>query len=350
MRAGTLTAAAVEQQARLDLLGLGLVVAAVGWTYASAALAGGRPGPVVLTFVATGAAFVIGRVVGTAGRWIVPAAITAASLVLVAIFLRQSILGKALAGPLHYSNASAALYLQGTIAALVLALACRPAPARATAALAAVGMAAATLIADSRAIDALLLLPVVALVLSRPPAVRIGLAAFAGMVVVALVATVVLGVTSPGEARNPESLAPVGSAVSSNRLMLWHDALALIEAHPVTGVGPARFQFTSPTARSDSDLRWAHNEFLQQGAEQGVTGLFLLLLLFLWGLLRLGSVPHPDRAIALAGAAVATLGIQACVDYVLHFTALTVVAAALAGSVIAARVPYRFQEATAHER
>jgi hypothetical protein len=349
MRAGTLAALATEQRAKLDLVGLGLLASAVVWTYASAVLAGGSPTRVALAFVATGAAFVIGRVACGVGRWIVPAAITATTLVLVAIFLRQSILGKALAGPLHYSNASAALYLQGTIAALVLALVCRRAPARAAAALAAVGLAAATLIADSRATDALLLLPAVALVLPRPAAVRIGLAAFAGLIVVALVGTVVLGATSPG-ARNPGSLAPVGSALSGNRLLLWHDALTLMEAHPVSGVGPERFQLRSPTARSDSDLRWAHNGFLQQGAEQGVTGLLLLLILFLWTLLRLGSVPHPDRGVALAGAAVAALGIQACVDYVLHFTALTVVAAALAGSVIASRAPYRFQEATAHER
>jgi O-antigen ligase len=196
----------------------------------------------------------------------------------------------------------------------------------------------------------LLLLPAVALVLPRPAAVRIGLAAFAGLIVVALVATVVLGVTSSGAARSPGSLTRVGSALRRNRLLLWHDALTLMAAHPLVGIGPERFQFTSPTARSDSDLRWAHNGFLQQGAEQGVTGLLLLLLLFLWTLLRLGSVPHPDRAVALAGAAVAALGIQACVDYVLHFTALPVVAAALAGAVIASRASHRFQEATAHER
>src|SRR5207245_6198419 len=102
--------ATVEQQRGLDLAGLGLLTAAVVWTYASAAFAGGRPVPVALTFVVTGSAFVIGRVAGGAGRWIVPAVISAISLVLAAFFLQQSIAGKALAGPLHYSNATAALY------------------------------------------------------------------------------------------------------------------------------------------------------------------------------------------------------------------------------------------------
>jgi len=329
--------ATVEQQRGLDLAGLGLLTAAVVWTYASAAFAGGRPVPVALTFVVTGSAFVIGRVAGGAGRWIVPAVISAISLVLAAFFLQESIAGKALAGPLQYSNASAALYLQGTIAALVLTVLCLRAPARIASALAAGCLGAATLIAASRATDALLVLPVVAMFLRRPGAVRAGLAAFAGLVVVALLSTVALGMISTGSARNEGSLGPVGSALSENRLKLWEDALSLIGKHPVSGVGPGRFQLTSPTARSDSDLRWAHNGFLQQGAEQGVIGLLLTLLLFLWVFLRLGSAHRPDRAIALTGAAVAALGIQACVDYVLHFPALPVMAAALAGAVIGPR-------------
>ena len=332
-----------DREATLDRVGACLLGAAVVWTVATAAIAGGRPGPVVLILVATGAAFAAGRVVGVAEPRFVPAAIGGICVLLAAIYLRQNIAGKALGGPLQYSNASAALYLQGTIAALVLATV-RPGPGRVAGLIGAAILGCATLVADSRATDALLLLPVVALFLRRPADVRSGLMTFAGLLVAALLLTVTLGATAPAGVRHDRGLDSVDTALSGNRLALWHDAMTLIGEHPVSGVGPGRFQFESPTARSDRDLRWAHNGFLQQGAEQGLVGLFLTLALFLWVFVRLGVSPTADRTCALAGAAVGALGIQACVDYLLHFPALPIAAAALAGSVISSSSPRWFPE------
>ena len=329
-----------ELERRLDLAGIALVAVAVVWTYASSATAGGQPGPVGLVLLATGGAFVVGRVVGGAGQWIVPAALAAVTALLAALFLRQSLHQEALAGPLHYSNASAAMYLQGTLSALVLSMVSRG-NARRGAWVVAVALAAATLVAGSRGTDVLLLLPVLALTLRRPSLVRSALVALAGLLVLALMTTIFLGATYSTNSASPGRVASLDSALSANRLKLWRDALLLIREHPFAGVGPDRFQFASATARSDQDLRWAHNEFLQQGAEQGIPGIALAILLFLWVFLRLGSMPHPDRTVALAGAAVAALGIQSCVDYLLHFPALPVMAAALAGAVMATRAPAR---------
>ena len=325
-----------DREARLDRLGAGLLLAAVAWTFLSATIAGGRPGPVALILVATGVAFAAGRILGLTDERFVPAVISGICVLLVAIYLRHSVKG-AIAGPLHYTNASAALYLQGVIAALVLTTILRPGAGRNAAASAAAILGCAVLIADSRATDALLVLPVIAWFLRDRVAVRTGLKVFAGLLVGALLLTVALGATAPAGVRHDRNLGPVGEELSGNRLALWSDALTLMREYPLSGVGPGRFQFASPTARSDTDLRWAHNGFLQQGAEQGLVGLALAITLFLWVFVRLWSLPAPDRTCALAGAAVAVLGIQACADYLLHFPALTVAAAALAGSVISSR-------------
>ncbi|MGH2595282.1 MAG: hypothetical protein ACRDH7_04885, partial [Actinomycetota bacterium] len=84
-----------------------------------------------------------------------------------------------------------------------------------------------------------------------------------------------------------------------------------------------------PLARRDRDARWAHNEFLQQGVELGWTGVALVVLLFLWGFVRLGMHPAPDIIVALGAASLAALGIHASVDYVMHFPAVPLTAVAL---------------------
>jgi hypothetical protein len=61
--------------------------------------------------------------------------------------------------------------------------------------------------------------------------------------------------------------------------------------------------------------------------------LLLLAGLFAWGFARLGLLGAPDAPAIVAAGALAALGIHACVDYVLHFPALPLAAAALFGAV-----------------
>jgi peptidoglycan/xylan/chitin deacetylase (PgdA/CDA1 family) len=97
-------------------------------------------------------------------------------------------------------------------------------------------------------------------------------------------------------------------------------------------VGPGRFAAESPTGGSDEDARWAHQGFLHQGSETGIPGYVLLLLLFLWALLRIATAPGPPGMAVLAAAAVAALATMASFDYVLHFPLITTIGAAMAGA------------------
>ncbi|MGH2726522.1 MAG: O-antigen ligase family protein, partial [Actinomycetota bacterium] len=116
------------------------------------------------------------------------------------------------------------------------------------------------------------------------------------------------------------------------RLGLWHEALALIRDNPVVGVGPGRFAAESPIAAADPDARWAHHGFLQFGAETGLPGLALLSIAFAWAIGAVGFGGKPEIVSVLGVAALVALGAGGCLDYLFHFPAIPVTAAALAGA------------------
>ena len=120
-------------------------------------------------------------------------------------------------------------------------------------------------------------------------------------------------------------------ALDVRRVVLWHQSLRIIGRRP-GGVGPGRFAEVDHAAQRDADVRWAHNEFLQEGVELGWAGLALLVLVFGWGFARLWVLPAPDIVTALGAASLAALGIHASVDHVLHFPAIPLTAAALVGT------------------
>src|SRR6185369_4744596 len=101
------------------------------------------------------------------------------------------------------------------------------------------------------------------------------------------------------------------------------------------GVGIGRFAVESPTARSDADARWAHDEFLQVGAEAGIPAMALMIAIFLWAVVRLTATRRVRWGVAIGAAAVAALGVHASIDYVLHFPAVGFVAAGVLGSAVA---------------
>lgn len=120
----------------------------------------------------------------------------------------------------------------------------------------------------------------------------------------------------------------VEETVSTTRTALWSDALHLANEHPVSGVGPGRYQTESPTARADPDLRRAHSAPLQMAAELGWTGWLLLALLTTWVVAALG------RGAVLF----AVLALQPMVDYTLHFPLVVAVSALVLGAVAATGV------------
>jgi O-antigen ligase len=191
----------------------------------------------------------------------------------------------------------------------------------------ALGFAGIVMVSASIAATGLLLaLPVVALAATAWRGSRVGVAICAALFGIALVGTIVLGAAyEPGESiSGPHRLS------TERRLTLWSEALQITAGRPLLGVGPGRFQAVSPTALADRDARWAHQEFLQVGAETGVVGLVLLVGVFGWGFARLFVGPG-DVVTVLGAAALAALGIQACLDYVLHFAPVPIAAALLLG-------------------
>jgi O-antigen ligase len=319
-------------RARLDLLGLVLVGALIGWTQLVGAWPGFSPGPFTGLLLACTAAFVIGRLVASVGRTLVPAAVVAGAGVL-AVTTPDILSGTALGGPLGYANANGAFFVQAAMAGVMLAAASRATPLRILGLAAAVAFGVVPFAAKSVTSAALLLsLPVVALSALALAGGRVAVASGAAAFIVALAATMVLGSTyNPGD-RSSLVDRIVDTSIDERRAALWHEALVMMSGHPTAGVGLGGFQVLSPTARSDPDARWAHNGFLQRGAETGLVGFTLLTLLFVWGFANLGVPGKPDAVSVLGAVALGALGIHACVDYILHFSAVPITAAALVGA------------------
>jgi O-antigen ligase len=313
---------------RRDAVGLLLLAAAVAWTFLSAFLSGGNPWPMAASFLVAGAAYAGGRAGGGRSRVLVPAIVAASAVVLAGLTWIGAFGAGADVWPLGYENARAAFFVVASVASLMLAAATHSTTLRVLAFGAAVLFAGLPLATRAGAASfVVVLLPAAAaFTLQRRP-VRIPVLGSALIVLAAIGGTILVGVGGPRSA----AVALVGDTLDERRVVLWSDAIHLMANHPVAGVGPGRFQTESPTARSDYDARWAHNGFLQQGAETGVIGFSLLVLLFLWGFGRL--LPGDPYGLTVLGAfALATLGFLATLDYVLHFPAVIAPVAALVGA------------------
>lgn len=306
------------------MLGILLVTTAAAWTYGVAAVEGGRPGPVVGLLLGCGASFAAAKFIGRRVRWLVPAAFLATAA-WIGVGTGGVLSSEPLRGPLGYANAKAAFYVQAAIGGMILFATARSILGRALGVIAAVGFAVVPFVTGSMAAIVLLALPTLALVVF-PHRSRLAIGIQAALFVLAVASTLVLALLPP------RSNVLVG-LLTERRLTLWQDAFVIMRADPLTGVGPGRFAAVSPTARADPDARWAHHGFLQQGAETGILGFALLVLLFLWGFARLAATSDGDSATALGAAALAALGIHACADYVLHFPAIPIATAALTGAV-----------------
>jgi O-antigen ligase len=305
--------------------GAGLFAAVGAWTLVSTAVSGGHPAGELALLAAAAGSLVAGNRLARVRRWIVPALVLAAAGAL-AVGAGAISRGPA-RGPFGYANATGGFYALAAFAGLMLVVSSESTAGKALALAGALGCAAVPFAVHAAAASGVaVVLPIAALAgvtAGRPWA---GIAAVGALAMLALAVTVTLGAI-----HEPGGSGGVESALTGRRVELWHEALQLMGERPVTGVGPVRFAVMSTTARGDADARWAHNEFLQQGAETGMPGMVLLVLLFGWALWAL-AVAGGDAFAAFGATAVAALGIGASVDYLLHFAALPVTAAALAGA------------------
>jgi O-antigen ligase len=319
----------------LALVGAALFAGAAAWSAVTALIAGTAPAPAAGMILGCGVTVGLCWLAGSRWPLLVPAGLVAAAVLLVAMNVETTLRSHPLQGPFGYANATAAFLVQAIIAAVMLIVSARPGAVRILAATATIGFAGVLVV--TRSWTAILSLPVVlllALIVERERGGRAAVMVAAGLFVAALAVTVALGAIRLGTGTGPLDRLVQGT-ISEGRPQLWHEALSITAARPLVGVGPGAFAVTSPTAASDLDLRWAHNEYLQAGAESGVLGYLLATGIFLWGFaaLWMGS---PGRIGALGAAALALLGIHASVDYVLHFPAVAVAGAALLGASVGA--------------
>jgi O-antigen ligase len=319
----------------LDALGIALAVVTIVWAMAVASAAGGSARPFVSLLVAAGVG------IGFA-RWLEGRLIRSVPLLVVCgaggSFLLDRLGSGHWGDPLGYTNASAALAVEAMVAALMLVVPPSPLPLRVVGMLGALAFGATPFILDARTSGFL----VVAIALAfgigwvmRWP--RRGVVVAAILALTVLMATVALGVSGGGE---PGSITAqvVDTSLTEVRLALWHDALEIVADHPIMGVGWGGFATTSPIARSDEDLRYAHNEFLQVTAESGILGGLLVGLIIAWGFARIYVGAGPDPMAVLGAFALAAMVISASVDYVLRFPAVGLTTAVLVGAAQAGRV------------
>lgn len=365
---------------RHSATGLALTAGVAGWTGLSAWHSGGRAGPLAALCLTCAVAWAIGsRSAGTSAAHAVPGLVAAAGVVVLATPGFWTALRSPLGPPLGYANANAALFVQAEVAALMLfASASRPWHRMAAGTLAGV-FALVPVLIGSVAASGLALGVAAAAALRRaawvPAACAVGLA-LAVAATVAVGAMGVMGAAGDGRSAGAAggtqtmdtaagALAPAAKSPATverllqgnRRPVLWGEAFSIMAHRPLWGAGPQRFAETAPTALADPDAAWAHNAFLQQGAETGVPGLVLLAALFAWALAQTTGGPHlgtpawPSRVgsrpplrdrravaagqargmAAIGAAGVAALGMHATVDYVLHFPAVPVAGALLAG-------------------
>lgn len=242
-------------------------------------------------------------------------------------------------GPLGYGNASGTLYLLAAAGALTAARSVTQRSLRVVLHVAAgVWMVSPlAVMADTAAISAAVMVLAVVL-LDRPRHVRGVLLAGGVLIVLALGATLMYATTYSEGGRAGAADRAIDAVFGQVRPALWHDAVQMIRAEPVTGVGAGRFSEVSPTASEHSDTRGAHNEFLQVTAETGVPGGLLLAGSCAWLLTALWKRRVGPRAVAVVVSLLAVM-VNAAFGHVWHAGAIPLVMAGLFGAIMAPSPP-----------
>jgi len=99
----------------------------------------------------------------------------------------------------------------------------------------------------------------------------------------------------------------LNNSSNQERMMIWHGAIKMIEAHPVIGHGVNTFCVNYPNySMPQSNGKWyAHNCYLQMAGEIGLLGLFIFLLmmlvLFTNRLMALKRLGNGNKQVMLTG-------------------------------------------------
>ena len=304
-----------------------LIALSVSWVLVVASLQGGAPFPMLLTIGGVAAAYGLGTLGSRGSPRIVPAAMFGLALVLLLASPVSTLVGGPGEGPFGYANARAAFFLVGGTAGLMLLHRLGGWLALLTLTFTSV-MVVIPPLADARTASLMSAVVVGAAVLGpRRVRPRLVLMFAAGLAAAAVLAGIVV-------AARPEPGGVVSSALGARRVALWGDALDLVGEKPWVGVGPGRFAEVSEVAQRDEDSRWAHNDFLQAGAETGIVGLGLLLAAFAWGFVKLWGSTGPPEQVLLATTALGALAVMASTDYVMHVPVIPMSVAALVGGAI----------------
>jgi O-antigen ligase len=313
---------------RVDVAGLAIVVAGVGWTLASAAAnPGSRSLPTVAVLLLAPGAVAAGRVAGRSlGGPSAPAALACLAGLLVGLGITLETPAAASA-PLGYGNANGCLF--GLIAIAVAGVLAVPGSVPSTARRGAVVLVASlVLCALTGSVGA-----------CAATLAGLGLAwgarwvrrPWAAIPAAAIVVVGLLGVTA-ALASGAGPAVPAADSVGV-RVSLWRQAAELGREAPLTGVGPGRFG-VEQTFTADTDLFRAHSASLQQLAEQGAPGLVVLLALGGWAAAALWAV-RDDPLAPFGAAALAAVGLEATFDWVLSEPAVSLGLALVVGAATA---------------
>jgi hypothetical protein len=313
--------------------GLGAVIlgCAAVWSLAAAAGRSARPEGVLLAVLAVAAGYAAGRIGGA----LLPVAAPATAAVAVVALVAIDPDGRQPASPVGYVNADAALLVLATGAACCAAWSATVRTLRFGLRLLAVAAAVLALTIGSAAGFAaamgVVLYSLAAAHVRRLP----GLAALALAAAMAVGGTYAVAV----DALPARLSASLTGQLAPGRVELWRNAIDLAGAHPLRGVGPGRFAEVAQTVHPDavSGHGTPESAVLQLAAEQGLPGAALLAAAYGWVLWALWRSPRPAPIALTAGAALTGLAMQAGVDHVLSFAAVTAAAGLLAGLAMARR-------------
>jgi O-antigen ligase len=234
-------------------------------------------------------------------------------------------------GPFGYANATAGFFAIATVAGLLVVVSARHTTARVFALVTMVGFV--PVLALSRSWTVVVLLPVVtvtSVVVAHFTGVRAAVGLCGALFLAALLLTQFLGATRIGTGAGSVDRV-IAATLSSDRVILWNEAMTVMLDEPLRGVGPGRFASVSPFAAADADRRYAHNEFLQAGVVAGIPGYLLSIAIVAWGFVALSRAPE-GLAAPLAAASLSIAAIHASLDYVMHFPVIALSLAAVVGT------------------
>lgn len=325
---------------RFEAAGLLVCTCFAGLVFASYCRSGGAWIPPAVTSIGIVVAAIAGAHACRLSALAVPGVVALLPIIVALVRGAPLLDADALVGPAGYSNASGSLFFIAACAAGWLGQSLHRLPARAVAhGLVAAWIVCAWWLGATAATALSLFVPVISgLVWSRPRLRRLIVVTAAGATLAGLAFAAALGSSDyePGEQLTAVDRL-FDRSLSGTRVLLWREATRLIARQPLLGTGPGRFGESVSGAAPREYAAWAHNEYLELAAENGVPALFVSLALLSWLIVRLWRARDPRAAfpaLALGGAA-----LHANIDFVLHFPIIPLSVAAFAGAAAAAPTP-----------